>query len=371
MILNRQKAYDVSDWQSLYELSTETHLKQMALDTVIGRIQAACALITLDSEDHELSYRLNVRPNLNENAIEFRDKLIYRLLTDGEVLAVVVNDQMLLVDSWQVSTDVVKERTYKDIVIGDLKLRKTFKSSDVFHFKYRNNRLKRYMTQLTDTYAKLFNRILEVQMRESQLRIYAKFPGTSRKGDDNQQKFKNFLRNLETELNTKSIVVTPHQDDYSVQEEKPSYLGRSSGELGTIENVYLKNVANALNVSPLLFSGDLADVSQHTENFVIQCIQPIMEILATEINSKYFDVKESKKNKLTYNTVRLLYASEFKMAKDVEKMLGSGVWNVDDVLTLMGRSPLNTKQSKRRYLTKNLGPLDDDGLIIDSRKGFK
>lgn len=340
----------------------------MALDTVIGKIQASCALVMMNTDDKELSYRLNVRPNRNENAVEFRDKLIYRLLTEGEALAVTIDDQLVLADSWSTSEDVIKEKVYKDIVIDTLKIHRPFFASEVFYFKYRNPKLKTYLKTLTDSYAKLFNRILEVQMRESQLRIYAKFPGTSRKGDENQHKFKNFLRNLENELNTKSVVVSPHQDDYTVQEEKPTYLGRSSGELGTIENVYLKNVANALNVSPLMFTGELADISQHTENFVIQCIQPLMEIITTEINAKYFYKHELAAQGLSYNTFRLLYASEFKMAKDVEKMVGSGVWRVDDILELMGRKPENTKQSTRRYLTKNIAPLDDEGVIIENRK---
>lgn len=364
MILNRNREVKVSDWESLYELSTETHLKQMALDTVVGKIQAACNLVLLDTKDSMLSYKLNVRPNLNENAMEFRDRLIYQLLTEGECLAVIMSDQLLIADSWNVDEQVLNERSYRDIVIGNLKLNRRFKSSEVFHFKYRNKQLKQYLKMLTDAYAKLFNRIVEVQMRESQLRIYAKFPGTSRKGEDNQQKFKTFLRRLEEEVNSKSVVTIPHQDDYTVQEEKPTYLGRSSGELGTIENVYLKNVANALNVPPLLFSGDLADVSQHTENFITQCIQPLMEIIVAEVNAKYFDDVELDR-RVTYNTFRLLYPSEFKMAKDIEKMVGSAVWTVDDILVLMGKTPLNTPLSTRRYLTKNLGPLDDDGHILE------
>ena len=63
--------------------------------------------------------------------------------------------------------------------------------------------------------------------------------------------------------------------------------------------------------------------------------------------------------------MRLLYASEFAMARDVEKMIGSGVWTIDDVLELKGDKRLNTTTTTQRYLTKNIAPLDDEGNIKD------
>ena len=98
-------------------------------------------------------------------------------------------------------------------------------------------------------------------------------------------------------------------------------------------------------------------------NFINQCIQPLMELITTEINAKYFSKSKLKEDRLTYNTMRLLYASEFSMAKDVEKMIGSGVWTIDDILELKGNRRLNTKITTQRYITKNHAPLNEDGHI--------
>lgn len=366
-ILRRNESYDISDWQDLYELNEDTHLRQMAIDTVLGKIQSTASLIIFDTSDAELNYRLNTRPNRNQSAVEFRDELLKRMIMEGEALVVMVADQLLIADSWQVSDDVVKERTYSDVQIGGLKLKLNFPASEVFYFKYRNDKLQVYLKQLTESYAKLFSRMLEVQMRESQLRVYANFKGVSGKNKENQEKFVKFLRGLTNALNTQSVVVSPRQDDYDIDEKSPGYLGRSSAELGVIENIYLKNVANALQVPPLLFSGDLADISQHKENFILYCIQPLMEIIVTEFNAKYFRKSELKDKRLRYNTMRLLYASEFAMAKDVEKMIGSGVWTIDDVLELKGDKRLNTITTTQRYITKNHAPLDENGNIKGER----
>lgn len=362
-LFGRYRDTDISDWESLYELNTQTHLKQMALDTVIGKIQATASLILFDTADDGWHYRLNVQPNRNQNAVEFRDQLLYRLLTEGEALAVNVSNQLLLADDWTVSDDVVRDKVFSDVTVDGLVLKQRFNMQEVLYFKYHNDHLKRYLRELTDDYAKLFKRTIEVQMRQSQLRVYAKFPGIRAKDSKSQEKFVAYLKGLEQSLNDKSVVVAPRQDDYDIEEKSPGYLGRSSDELGVIENLYLKNVANALQVPPLLFSGDLADISQHTENFVLYCIQPLMELIVTEINRKSFSRKQLKQKRVTYNTLRLLYASEFAMAKDVEKMIGSGVWTVDDVRALQGKERLNQPATTQRYMTRNHAPLDKDGNV--------
>lgn len=370
-MFKQTKAYDISDWEEIYELNEDTHLRQMAVDTVLGKIQSTSSLVIFDTKDGELNYRLNVKPNHNQSAIEFRNELLKRLILEGEALVLLVADQLIIADSWSVSDEVISEKTYSNIQIGPLTLRKKFKASDVFYFKYRNEKFRSYLNDLTKSYAKLFNRMLEVQMRESQLRIYAKFKGVSdkNKNKDNYEKFVKFLKGLTHALNTQSVVVSPRQEDYDIEEKTPGYLGRSSAELSVVENTYLKNVANALQVPPLLFSGDLADISQHKESFILYCIQPLMEIIVTEFNAKYFDKEELKDKQVKYNTMRLLYASEFSMAKDVEKMVGSGVWTIDDVLELKGNKRLNTTITTQRYITKNHAPLNEDGSVRESKKG--
>ena len=343
-------------------------MRQSALDTVVGKIISASSLVRFYSEDKNLNYLLNYRANDNLNAIDFRTKLIKTLLLEGECLVVKLNDKFYIADSFnEYRNKELSAYKYKDIVIGELPLRRSFRSDDVFHFKYFNSKLKVFLDNLNDSYAKLFTRLYDVHMREQQLRLYAQFKFL--KNDDRDQEtqladFKKYLEGIRTEIESNSVAILPRQLDYDVEEKHQQVLGRSVTELGDLENMYVKQVANALQVPPLLFSGDLADISQHREVFVQYCIKPLMQLIVNEINAKYFTEDEIKdSNKLTFNTIHVTYNSELDMAKDIRTMMESAVWTIDDINEILGKPKENTTLTTRRFITRNMAPLNEDGSM--------
>lgn len=344
----------ISHWDFLIEDFEDVHLKQSALDTVLGRITASSALVDFRTKDKELSYLLNVAPNDNENAKDFRTKLIKRLIMDGEVVVVQMNDKWYVADDFTTNGKVLYEQTYKNIFIDGLEIHKHFLSSELYHFKYHNSKLQKLIKELDNSYAKLFRRMIEVQLRQSQLRIYTKFKGFNDPGKQKEEmeKYKAYLEGLSNALKENSVVVSPRNDAYDLEEKTDNYLGRSVDELQKLENIYIAKVANALQVSPLLFTGDLADVDQHEKNAVKYAIRPLFEIITTEINKKYFG-REYKAD-LIANVTPLTYNNEFEMASDIQKLVGSVVFTPDDVLEMLGRERIGSAEMTKRYLTKNL-----------------
>lgn len=350
------------DWEAIHTSYKQTHLQQSALDVVVGKIITICNLVVFKTDEKDLDYRLNVKPNDNQNALDFRSEMIRRILVDGEALIVKKEDGWYLADSWSVDDKAMKAKTYSNVFVGGMRLYKRFTANDVLHIKYHNKKLKKYLNDLNDTYAKLFERVIDVHMRDQQIRIFAKFPGLAGKSEAERKAHaeihKKFLRGLSDQIKNESVVVVPRQDDYEVEEKSQSYLGRSVSEVGLVENIYITRVANALQVPPLLFSDDFADVSHHNENMIRWCIKPLIELITTEINAKCFTKYEYKKGKhVRANYGRAIYTDEFAMAKDVEKMVGSGVWTIDDVLESLGRQRIGTEETTRRYMTKNLAPI--------------
>lgn len=357
-IFNFNKSVPMNYWDDLmrqlqgdYE---DLHLRQYAVHTVVDRIINVCLLAQFQSEDStNFLYKLNYKPNPYENGNEFKRKIITNMIYNGECIIVKPFDDYYVAESF----------TYDDktklftVTTEYSTIEKTYSVDDVIHVRYNNVKFEEFLRTLRQSYDKLYKRVLEIQMRQQQIRVYAPFKGVSAKNEENAKKFMNFLSGMKKQLENESIAVVPRQDDYDVEEHSQNYLGRSAEELGTIENMYVKQVANILQVPPLLFSGDLADTSEHSKNFVRWCVKPIMNEIANEFNAK--QTKSSlKDNLITVNTIECVYVSEFEMARDVEKMIGSGVWTIDDVLVLLGKKRQKTKDTTRRYLTKNIGIIE-------------
>lgn len=357
-IFNFNKSVPMNYWDDLirqlqgdYE---DLHLRQYAVHTVVDKIINVCLLAQFQSEENSnFLYKLNYRPNPYYNGNEFKRKIITDMLYNGECLVVKIVDDYYVADSFSYD-----EKTKLFTVTTEYSTKeKIYSIDDVIHIRYNNVEFRNFLNSLSNSYDKLYKRVLDVQMRQQQIRVYAPFKGVSAKNEENTKKFMNFLSGMKKQLENESIAVVPRQDDYDVEEHSQNYLGRSAEELGTIENMYVKQVANILQVPPLLFSGDLADTSEHSKNFVRWCVKPIMNEIANEFNAK--QTKSSLKNSLiTVNTIECVYVSEFEMARDVEKMIGSGVWTIDDVLVQLGKKRENSKDTTRRYLTKNIGIIE-------------
>ncbi|MGX7091188.1 phage portal protein [Hutsoniella sourekii] len=351
----------ISDWEVIYHDYQDIHLRESALKTVIGKIQSACSLVEFNTEDNHLNYRMNIQANDNLNSADFIRQVVNKMLYEGECLVVIHNSKFYIADSFYCDETVLGPKKYTEVVIGNLQLIKHFYANEVFHFKYSDERLEIFLKSLDTSYAKLFKRLVDVHMRNNQIRLYATFKHQTGKGRENQEKFANFLKGFEEKVRNDSVVIAPQQDDYQINESAQHYESRSVKEVGDLENLYIRQVANILQVPPLLFSGDLADVSVHNELFIKYCVRPLIEIISTEINAKYFGL--SSRDRLTVNMIKVIYNSEFEMAGAVEKMIGSSVWTIDDILELQGKDRLNTELSTRRFITKNHAPLNEDGTV--------
>lgn len=357
-IFNFNKSVPMNYWDDLMRQLQgdydDLHLRQYAVHTVVDRIINVCLLAQFQSEDStNFLYKLNYKPNPYENGNEFKRKIITNMIYNGECVIVKPFDDYYVADSFSYD----KKTKLFTVTTEYSTIEKTYSVDDVIHVRYNNVEFRNFLNSLSNSYDKLYKRVLEVQMRQQQIRVYAPFKGVSAKNEENSKRFMNFLSGMKKQLENESIAVVPRQDDYDVEEHSQNYLGRSAEELGTIENMYVKQVANILQVPPLLFSGDLADTSEHSKNFVRWCVKPIMNEIANEFNAK--QTKSSLKNSLiTVNTIECVYVSEFEMARDVEKMIGSGVWTIDDVLVQLGKKRENTKDTTRRYLTKNIGIIE-------------
>lgn len=358
----------VSDWDELYSTYKDTHLRQAALDTVVGKIAASSFLVSFSSKDETLNYRMNYKANDNLNAVDFREQVIKKLILEGECLVIPIGSKLYIADSFSVER--LKEMEgyfYKDIMVGDFAMQKTYQAKEVFHFKHFNPELKKFIRNLDDEYAKLFKRMIGVHMREQQIRLYSQFKflkGSDKSQEEQLKDFKKYLNGFRNEIENEQVAILPRQLDYDIEEKSQSFLGRSVTEIGDLENMYIKQVANILQVPPLLFSGDLADISQHREAFVAFCIKPLMEIIVTEINAKYFSQKEIKEAKqLHYNTIQLQYNSELDMAKNVRTMMESAVWTIDMINEILGKPKEDTPVTTKRFITRNMAPLDEDGTM--------
>ena len=257
---------------------------------------------------------------------------------------------------------ILNDVVYKDITVDDIDF-DAKPAEEVYMFRYKNEKAKKYIDQLDNNYVDLFNRLIEIQKLQSQLRIYPKFKTMGSKNKDSQKKFMEFLKSFQEAVETKQVVIAPTQDDYDINENKSAFKGFNIDEVSKMESIYLSNVCRIYGISPTLFNGELADIAQHRDDF-IRFVHSVMQIVATEINSKYFKEGDSEYDD---NQVRLIlffleYNSALSASKDIEKAIGSGVYTINDILEMQGKDRVDDEHADRRFLTRNIGTIEEADL---------
>ena len=338
------------------------HLQETALENVMTYVTDRASLVILRTGDEKLHHRWNVRPNPYQNAKEFKRKILRQMLIDGECLVVQEGSPhfyLHIADSYTEERVSLNEVMYNDIIVeGEDFPDKP--ASEVYTFNYKNEKVSKWIRQLDDNYVDLFNRLVEIQKLQSQLRIYPKFKTMGSKRKDSQDKFMAFLKSFQEAVETKQVVIAPTQDDYDINENKSAFKGFNIDEVSKMESIYLSNVCRIYGISPTLFNGELADIEQHRDDF-IRFVHSVMQIMATEINSKYFNEgdKEYDDNQVRLILFFLEYNSALSASKDIEKAIGSGVYTINDILEMQGRDKVDDEHADRRFLTRNIGTIEE------------
>ena len=100
-----------------------------------------------------------------------------------------------------------------------------------------------------------------------------------------------------------------------------------------------------------------------------QCIEPIAKAISTELTKQMFTFEQWQKGYyFEVDITNIEHLDIAELAGAAEKLIGSGVMNIDEVRTrILGLNALNTAQSTKYWITKNFA--DIEKMSIESTTG--
>ncbi|MFB3184375.1 phage portal protein, partial [Staphylococcus pseudintermedius] len=166
------------DLEFLQDKSKKAYLKQIALNTVVEMVARTISqsefrvMKNNTKEKGTLYYLLNVRPNRNQNAVDFWQKFIFKLVMDNEVL-VVKNDEghFFVADDFEKEDELgLYSHRFTNVLVNDFEFKRVFTMDDVIYLKYNNQKLDAFSLGLFEDYGEIFGRMIDLQMLNNQIR---------------------------------------------------------------------------------------------------------------------------------------------------------------------------------------------------------
>lgn len=361
------------DMEFVNEASERAYLKRMAIDSVlnfVGRTMSTAQFrFKKDNKTvkSDWDYILNVRTGKNKSAGDFWHKFFYRLIYENEVLVILTDDDDLLIaDDYNKRKYAIYDYVFEDVTVDDYTFSSKFRMSEVIYLEYNNEELNKITDGLFKDYGELFGRMIEISMRNNQIRATVDVENTGtvnedkKNGETRRERLQRFIDKLYQSVRYSSVSIVPQVKGFKYEEHtnKTGVSNQSLEDVTKMKKSLIDDVSRAVGVPSALVHGEMADLDSNIKAFRKLCIDPLIKKLEDELNSKLLTQAEYKSGKrITIGGV--LVPDIFEMATGIDKAVGSGVFSPNDVLEELGRETIDDPLMDKHYITKNYATYEE------------
>lgn len=300
-------------------------------------------------------YFLNVQPNKNQNAAEFWNEVVTKMIYDNECLVVNIDDEFFVADDFTPTEYVYYKNTYKNVVVKGLPIKRTFDEEDVFYFKLNDKNIKKMIDGLFNDYSTLLTAAIKSYKKANGFKGILKIDSMMPQDDESKAALEDLISNQFKKYIENDNALLPLSDGMQlIESDKSKGTAKDTRDIKKIIDDILEFVCMATKVPIGLVKGDVAGVSEMTDNFLMLCINPFAKILQTEINRKLYSKNQYlQRTYLKIDTQKIRLVDLGKLATAADLLFRIGVHNRDDNRELVGKERLNTEDSMMYYVTKN------------------
>lgn len=350
----------------------EVQLRILAFNTCVNLIAGAVAKCDFktfkDGKENKGDewYLLNVEPNPNQNSSEFFHKLIHKLYKNGEALVVdngsrSKEEYLAVADSFVLEEALTfRERRYTNVVLDGTTMNKAYRESEVLHFKLNEEKIKPVLDGIMISYEKLWNtaRSTYAFANGVHLKDHISTIGNYDDEQDFNAKYMEMLNQQVKPFLTSTTAVLPEFDghDYSVME--LSNGATDTRDIKELTQDIFEFTAKSLGIPPVLVSGTVAGVDDIVQYFLTFCIDPLLYMIQEEFNRKRYGKEDLKKGTmLVIDSSTIQHIDMFKIANNVEKLIGSGYATINETRIAGGLMPSDDKNADKLFITKNFAEM--------------
>ena len=371
-------SYELSCRQ-LYESLAELQLRLLSFNICKNMVAAAMGRVEIrtysgNQETRGDEYFLwNVSPNVNENSTMFMHKLVDQLFTANEALIIETSPRdglssIVVADDFQPGKLFPnKQNEYTGVTVGDFQYTKTFRENAVMHLKLNHCDIKPVLDGITGAYGKAQRAALDTFEWANGRRMKVHVDQLPAGADNFETDFAQMLKDQVKPFFEQSGTVLPEFDGYKYEAFQLGAKDASTDDARKLAEDIFNFTAQAFLIPIVLQSGKVEATADANTRFLTYVIDPICDQLQEEGNRKRYGLEEFKKgNFLQCDSSGIIHFDLFGNAASIEKLIGSGVFTVNDVRRAAGQAPINAPWANQHFLTKNIGAVTDSAEALDA-----
>lgn len=359
------------DCQEMLEAAQDFYIRDLCFQSCVDMIANAigrCEFRTYrnNEEVREFEYyMLNIEPNVNQNSTEFWHKVIFKLYAENEVLIISTKtrdgrDCLVCADSWTNGNQYpVKQNEYSNVQVGSFTYTKTFREKDVIHLKLNEVDIKPVLDGLFLSYSKLLEAAKTYYITSNGTHMKVHINQISQAQDGWEDAFKKMLEKTVVPFLKSNAGVLPEFDgyDYSVMDFGSS---TQSDEIRKITEDIFNMTARAFLIPVVLINGNVEGTADANKRFLTYVIDPLCDQIQEELNRKRYGYESWRSGSyVRVDSSSIIHFDVFENASNIEKVVGSGVFSLNDVLRAANQTAIPEDWANRHYMTLNISAMGE------------
>lgn len=368
--------------KELFEAAQDLQIRELCFWTCVNMVANAmgrCEFRTFrgGNEIREKEYYLwNISPNVNQNSTVFMHKLISKLYLDNEAL--IVNtlprdgmDALVVADSWDNQNELPsRQNEYRGVTVGNYQFQYPMYESQVLHLRLNHKDIRPVINGLYQSYYKLVY---------AAMRAYTWNNGQHWKVHVNQiaqgkegwaQSFQEMIKSQLKPFFESDGAVLPEFDGYTYEKVGENNSSGNTRDIRSLVDDIFDFTARGLLMPPVLINGSVEGTADANARFLTNCIDPICDQLQEEITRKRYGYDAwARGDYIKIDSSAILHFDIFENAANVEKLVGSGAYTINDVRRAANQAPINEDWANQHYMTLNIAAMSETTRPIGGQKG--
>lgn len=368
-----KKSEDVStmDCREMEEAARDFQIRELCFWVCVNLVANAlgrCEIRTyqegkeIKAEDY---YRWNVEPNRNQSATAFMHELVARLYRENKALMGIRGREIYIARDYQEDDDRM-ETVYTEVDFHRWKETR-LRERDVMRLELNYTDMRHVMGGLWDSYCRLINAAAKNYEYNGGQHWKVHVSQLARGQDGWMEQFMQMIEKQIKPFLTGTSSILPEFDGYDYKNVGQTEKKSDSTDLRELIAETFDMTARAFGIPAVLINGKIEGTQDANARFLTNCIDPLADQLAEEINRKRYGYDGwSRGSYVVVDTSSIMHFDMFANAANVEKLVGSGAFSINDVLKAAGHAPLTEAWADQHFITKNFENMADAVALAGS-----
>lgn len=337
----------------------EVYYKELAIFSAINLISKGLANSTFRTyvKNKEVKkdnyYLFNVEPNPNQNAQEFWNKAIYKLVEENEILIFQANDYFFVADSFVKGNKVLYPNDFENVQIGDLTMHKRYLMNEVIYTQLNYKKVTDLINGLYVSYGKLLSHAMKDYEKRGGIKGQVKIGTQFSQKFKDQEALRNYIHEKFKSYFNSSNSVMPVEEGFQFIESDKVKSNTNSAEINELVDKIFSLTGIAFNIPKGLLMGNLAELEDSLKSFETFCLDPIANMFEDEINRKLYGKKHFLEGTyLKIDTSSLEHVDILKTASNQEALIRNG-YSPNEVRRIVKFEEVDEEWANTHYITKN------------------